>query len=987
MLTPMNTLRRLCGFAFVFLLALATQAQDAAAPPCQPCAGVRVTDPATIHEALSAPPMLQDEARLYILWSAPLDGSAKTGAFEMIEQAGGTPWAVVELTTPAPVLDHVEAFEAELQEIARLVRGAGDRAHVQLDWSASGTASASELAYVIKRAAVAVTGAEPQARVIVGPLTADTGHLRALYAEDVAAYVDGVAFAPAPSETLRVARATLRELDPGTPVVLDALPWPDDARSTLALAAQAAARDGVAVTIFDAASAQTNGMALTAAGLAPLKLLAREFQGDLSYDPSSKPNGAADAWAFVRGEDLSLRVIARPRDGVGSQGTELVFDDSQLRRPELFDLASGDILPVLTQRRTGSGGLAFMVEGPVALAKLDRATAAELEGVADEVLVASERQIPVEEILRGLQAFEDDQARRLGTYRATNTTHMRFQAGTDSQAFEATFKGAFFFTQGEGYDWAWEEFFINGVRWRSEKVPQIPLIQPQKVATLPLLISFNKTYRYQLRGTEEIRGRDCWVVDFVPLETGPGVDRFRGTVWIDREHFGRVRTKAVQLGLEGEVLSNEEIIDLSPVRADGSEGDWTTDSFWLPLRSVSHQLLSLLETTLVAEREALLSDVVLNPEDFEAAREEVLASSATMVRDTEAGLRYLVKDKETGERVVQEKLKPTRLFVIGGVFYDQSFDFPLPLAGVNYFNLDWRGTGTQLNLFFAGALLTANVATPSFFGSKWTASADIFAIAVAGEDEVFRGDQEVAAEAVETLPASIDLVLGRPFGSYGKLDFRYELNYSGFSRADDTAEDFRIPSDHLTQRVGVTARYNRAGYRFALGGDFNKRSEWEAWGFDGNPDFDPDKEDYLRWRAAFGKSWFLPKFRKFSAEIEYVDGEDLDRFSKYQFGFFSDVRVHGYQSDRVRAERAIAAHLSYGINLGEVIRVELVGDAAIANDKLEGLEDELLAGLGLVGTFVGPWSTIVNVDVGVAIDGPDDGASIFVAFLKLFGGK
>jgi hypothetical protein len=196
-----------------------------------------------------------------------------------------------------------------------------------------------------------------------------------------------------------------------------------------------------------------------------------------------------------------------------------------------------------------------------------------------------------------------------------------------------------------------------------------------------------------------------------------------------------------------------------------------------------------------------------------------------------------------------------------------------------------------------------------------------------------------------------------------------------------------IPSDHLTQRLGITARYNRGGYRFALGGDYNTRGEWDPWGFENNPDFNEDKEDYLRWRAAFGKSWFLPKFRKFSAEIEYVDGEDLDRFSKYQFGFFSDVRVHGYQNDRVRAERAIAAHLSYGVNFGEVIRVELVGDAAIANDKLEGLEDELLAGLGLVGTFVGPWNTIVNLDLGVALDGPDDGASFFIAFLKLLGGR
>ena len=974
MLATMNTLRRLCGFA-LFFLATHIAAQQAA-PPCQPCAGIRVADPLSARAALAASPRLEGEARLYVAYELPLDGTASGGTFAAVREAGGTPWAVVRLTTPSPVIDHLDRFEAELEAIARQVRGAGPRTHIQLDWAPAGAASAVELAFVIKRAAVAVTGAEAEARVIVGPLAPDVDHLEAFYAEDVAAYVDGIAVPPTPSAPLARFRDALRTLDPGTPLVIDAEPWPADVRGTLVTAAARAADDGIAVTLFDQP-------APTAADLVPLKLLARDFQGDLSPDPYSVPEGATRAWSFVRGEDLGLRVIADV-----SGGGELRWADSQLRRPQVVDLATGEPAPVLTQRRTASGGLAFTVDaGPVALITLDRATAAEIEGVEDEVLVADERQLPVEEILRRLQAFEDDQARRLTTYRATNTTHLRFQTGTDGQAFEATFRGAFFFRQDDGFDWAWQEFFVNGVRWRSDRVPQIPLIQPQKVATLPLEIYLDKAYRYQLRGTEVVRGRDCWVIDFAPLETGDGIDRFRGTVWVDREHYGRVRTKAVQLGLEGEVLSNEETLEYTPIGSDGAEADWSLSAFWLPTRTISHQLLSLLESTLVAEREVTLTDLSLNPSDFEAQREAVLASDATMVRDTDTGLRYLVKDKETGERVVQEKLEPTRLFLLGGVFYDQSFDFPLPLAGINYFSLDWRGTGAQVNLFFAGALLTADIATPSLFGSKWTASADVFGIAIAGEDEVFRGDDEVVEETVESRPLSLDLGLGRPLGSYGKIDLRYELDRTDFSRADDTADDFAVPSDHVTQTVAAIGRYNRGGYRFELGGSFSRRSEWEPWGFAGNPDFSPEKEEFTKWRLALGKTWFLPKFRKFSAEVEYVDGEDLDRFSKYQFGFFSDIRIHGYQSDKVRAERAVAAHLSYGVNFGDAFRLELVGDAALANDELSGLEDELLAGIGLVGTLIGPWNTIVNLDVGVAVDGPDDGVSAFVAFLKLFGGK
>ena len=122
----------------------------------------------------------------------------------------------------------------------------------------------------------------------------------------------------------------------------------------------------------------------------------------------------------------------------------------------------------------------------------------------------------------------------------------------------------------------------------------------------------------------------------------------------------------------------------------------------------------------------------------------------------------------------------------------------------------------------------------------------------------------------------------------------------------------------------------------------------------------------------------------FGAEIEYASGSDLDRFSKYGFGSFSDIRVHGYQTSKVRAEEVLAAHLTYGFDIGKVFRLDLVGDAAWATDETSGLDSELLGGVGVVGTVLGPWKTIINMDVGVAVTGPDDGFTALVAFLKLF---
>ena len=59
-------------------------------------------------------------------------------------------------------------------------------------------------------------------------------------------------------------------------------------------------------------------------------------------------------------------------------------------------------------------------------------------------------------------------------------------------------------------------------------------------------------------------------------------------------------------------------------------------------------------------------------------------------------------------------------------------------------------------------------------------------------------------------------------------------------------------------------------------------------------------------------------------------------------------------------------------------------DVVWATDEATGLDRELLAGVGLGGTVMGPWRTLVNFEVGVPIAGPADSFTVFVTFLKLF---
>ena len=1002
------TKQLLLAVAVLFAAALPVAGQL----PCNPCVGLATDDPESVAEILGALPKLPEEALLVVKWPVDLADEAgveaAAGAASRLRDSGAMPWYAVRFAGPPPAADRADELTPELERLANLARSAQAGSFFQLVWPGELRNEAlqiQEYALALKRAAVAVSGAQPDAAVVSAPLPGDPELLRALYAQELDAYLDGVALtAPATSDAVDLSdlRGLIRELDPDALVAVE--PGPAGAAATgpdaggrLLVRAAAEAEAGATLSLFPLSG---DGDADIAA-VRVARLIAQEFSGDVAFDPYSTPAGAA-AWSFVHGQDLSLRIVVAP-PAAGAPVT-LSFNDRQIGSPARFDPATGETDLLFGGRRTRNGYVLELTEtdGPF-LFRLDRDLAVGLDGaesIEEALTVADTRQVPVGEILRRLQAFEDDQSRRIANYSATNTTSLRFQLGTGIQTIDVTFQGPFFFRQESsrgvcaalthgkrpvsckaGFDWAWDNFFVNGIRWRRKKIPEIPLIQPEKAAAMPTAITLTKEYRYRLRGTATVEGRDTWVVEFEPAAAlAEGRSLFRGTVWVDREIYARVKTRAVQLGLTGDVLSNDETTFYAPVDENGEPAAWERSSYWLPARVVSQRLFSLLNATTVVEGLTELTGISINPTDFETRRQAALASEATMVRDTEVGLRYLAVDSETGERVVKEDDK-TRMFIVGGAFYDEAQDGPLPLAGVNWLAFDWRGTGTQADLFIAGPLILANVANPSLFGSRWDAGVDLFALAFAGEDTLYRDGRESPRENVKRLRPNMDFSLGRPLGSYTKLDFRYELSWNKFQRADATSEDFVLPADHPSHSLGTTLRYTRSGYRLVLGGTWNLRGEWAPWGL-GGANVTPDS--YTLWNVGAAKTWHLPKFQKIGLSFEYADGADLDRFSKYEFGFFSDITVHGYQSDKVRAERAAAAHLSYGFELGQLFRIDLAFDAAWATDMASGLDNELLAGAGIVGTFIGPWGTLVNMDVGTALVGPDDGWSAFIAVLKLF---
>ncbi|MCP4896385.1 MAG: hypothetical protein GY906_05365 [bacterium] len=953
-------------------LLLTASVASAVTYPCSPCVGVLADDLDQVLAELERSPELGEDAHFWLAWTVDLDGSADPALIKKAHTAGATPWLRVVFRTPHPLMDNLTQLEEELANLAAFVSDAPDGLSVQAIWQPrTGTPDAEDHAFLIKRAAVTVTGATEGASFIAGPFSNDIDYLRTLYAEEVAAYLDGLAVLP--DTDIEAFYYAMIEFDPGKPITVDSFAWPESSASTLALAAEASSA-GAALSFFDTTATAT-------LDLAPLAIMAREFAGELSYSEYGAPLGALQSWAFVRAEDLGLRVIAET-DAQLAQ-LQLIFGDDSLRNPKRLDLATGEATTINRQSRAGRR-FTLTVDDPGSLLflELDRATAAELQGFDEEIEIAGRRQIPVEEILRRLQAFEDDQARRLDHYQATNALHLRFRGTTGT--VEASYRGDFFYKRDAGFDWVWEDFFLGGVKWRSQKLPELPLIQPEKVSSLPTEIRFTKDYVYRLRGEATVDDRDCWVIDFEPIAVQPGQTLYQGTVWVDKEVSARVRTRALQIGLAGDVISNEETTHFRPLDALGQPSEWSKESFILPTRVVGQQTFSVLSATLPIERETVLTDIVINGDSFTNNREAALASDHTMVRDTDQGLRYLRKD-EDGQRIVESEIDTSRIFLVGGVFWDESVDFPIPLAGANYLDLNFKDTGHQLNFLFAGAYLNGAYSNPDLYGSKWNLGTNVSAFFIKRKDQLYREGAIVDDEEVKSRNAAAAVYLGRPIGPFLKFDLTYRIRHNSYSRGDQTASDFVLPSNHVTSTYETELTYSRSGYRLGLTGSYNSRSKWDSWGLPGNIEYDPDHKNYTRYRAILAKTWWLGKFRKLGVTLEHLGGDNLDRFSGFDFGIFGDSSVAGYQSGLVRGDQANGVHVTFGLNVHDLVRIEAMADAVWASNSLTGLDNELLSGIGIGGTLTLPWQMATNFEIGYAVGGPGEGNfAARIVFLKLF---
>jgi hypothetical protein len=578
------------------------------------------------------------------------------------------------------------------------------------------------------------------------------------------------------------------------------------------------------------------------------------------------------------------------------------------------------------------------------------------EVMTDTGSVTAQRQLSVAEVISRHQQAQVAQDGLVRNYIASARMRQHFRPTLTDPGYDVVTENRYF-VEGAAVEWEELSFSVNGSKWETDR-PPFPLLQPEKVLSLPLQLRFDAGYEYRLDGTARVDGFDCYVVRFEPVRRDSAL--YRGTVWIDRRTFARIRVQAVQSGLAAPVVSNEETLHY--VHAATIENQ----PVFLFGGLTARQIVLVAGRNLLIEKAVTFSGFRVNDREFEPSRAAARTSDRVMYRETDAGLRYYVKE---GDRRVISENQTTRVKAMAmGVYLDPSYAFPLPIFGINYLNFGLGSSDdTQLALLFGGVLIAGNVQRPKLGSTPFDASIDFFAIAAPSSDRVYRAGGEAEQERVLTWPLSTGLNLGWQATPFQKATLQYQFRFDASIRDRTTAATFQPPASTLTNGIGGAWEYRRGGYSVLLNGTWFGRSRWRAWGPEGATVAPEPSRTYAKYSVGVSRSIFLGPFQKFYVNANWFGGRDLDRFVQYQFGMFDDTRIHGVPASGVRFGELAMVRGSYSLNIFEMYRLDLFLEHAWGRDRPADAGWQRIPGVGTAVNFRTPWNTILRAEVGKSL--------------------
>jgi hypothetical protein len=956
-------MRRL--FALVLLLAAASASAQSTAPKQSLRFGLRV-GPAqweALGQALKAEPA-EAANPLGVTLALPAEWAKAPDwpALETAEKAVAAASARLIIATSLPGSAEDPATHAYLAALSEHAGGARDLA-LSVDWaSLSETLKSNpdQFALAIKQLSASLRG-KTEASVLLGEVSPEVfSALEPLYERELRAYVDGYT-STSTSATGGPDGEVVHFVEShhlGAPLLLQ-LPKVESPIGAQLLVLLSAS-DGVGLVDLE-----TGNLAGVWHALLHLRsLLAPEMAAGFSVQAtevrdSNGPRADVGMLNFLDAEAMVQAVALVPVISKSPAGElQLKLPTGDVSTPYACPLPEGpraDLGYTADQKR-GETVLRVPWQGKAQLLFFSRLKTGTVG--QERLSVTGTYRIPVEIILARHQAVQQPQDVFLENYAAAAQVDYHFKLPGGAGSMDVTFKNSFFFQKGVGARWVQNQLLVNGVTWKGPTIPNLPIIEPEKVNTLPLALALNRDYSYRYVKDEPVDGHDCYVVEIIPVPGFKG-SLYSGRVWIDKETYVRRKMSVRQTGLQDPQISNEETDFYTPVK--GPEGR----TYWLLTSMVGQQIFSVAGVNVAADREIRFTDLKVNDPGFGKEIAQIEAGDKPILQETQKGLRYLKKQKD-GTRALEAEPKTGRWFAAAGAYYDPSLDYPLPLLGANYFDYDFKKSKTQVNFLLTGVVNTATVAKVNLFPHV-DASADAYLFAIPFKDTFYVGGIEVPSEEVKILRERVDGDMGWRITEFSKLTLAFIGTYYKYSEASDTSSLFVLPKDHFDMAGRLTFSYARKGWSASAFYEAHHRSDWAPWGLAGAHADAESKRNYDQWEISANKAFYLPSFQKITLSATYMDGKDLDRYSQYQFTYLGRDQLSGFAGSGVRFDRGGILRLAYDFSLANVVRFGVRLDQARVQ-PLKGVNlYQNFTGASLTGAVTGPWQTYWTVDVGYAL--------------------
>jgi hypothetical protein len=126
--------------------------------------------------------------------------------------------------------------------------------------------------------------------------------------------------------------------------------------------------------------------------------------------------------------------------------------------------------------------------------------------------------------------------------------------------------------------------------------------------------------------------------------------------------------------------------------------------------------------------------------------------------------------------------------------------------------------------------------------------------------------------------------------------------------------------------------------------------------------------DYQRFGVTLTRPFVLTPALVARVEGAWMDGHDLDRFSRYAFGTF-DNRLRGYPSALIRYDRGGAMRGALAWAAGRRLRVDGFADTAYVHDPGFGSDLRSYSGVGAAIEAPAPFGMLAGVEWGYGFQG------------------